>query len=141
MDPDKPVSWYEIKPNEEIIIRDKNIWKPFQVRIVSAEVDFSLQVDPFYKIHDLKRRIQFLHPELFGTLRDECRLYQVGPKAYDDWMKDPGKWMMQTDEEDLVVELGDYGDKLLGLKRVSVEACEREEDDDDELLKAKDYMT
>ena len=30
--------------------------------------------------------------------------------------------MMQTDEEDLVVELGDYGDKLLRLKRVSVQA-------------------
>lgn len=118
MDPDKAVSWYELKPQEELNI---SIRKPFQVRIVSAEVDYSLQIDAFYKISDLKRRIQSLHPEMFGTLRDECRLYQVGPKAYDAWMADPSKWMMQTDETDLVVDLGEKGDKLLGLKKVSVQ--------------------
>ena len=122
MDPVKLVSWYEMQPQDEIIIRDKRIWKPFQVRIVSAGVDYSLQVDPFYKLSDLKRRIQTLRPDLFGTTVEECRLYQVGLQEYDDWMLDPDRWMMQTDEDDLVVELGDYGDKLLGLKRVSVQA-------------------
>lgn len=121
MEPDQLVSWYELKPGDELIIRDKRIWKPFQVRIVSNEVDYSLQLDPFYRISDLKRRIQTLHPELFGATAEECRLYQVEPMAYEDWMSNPDAWMMQTDEEDLVVELGEYGDKLLGLKRVLVQ--------------------
>lgn len=121
MVPDQLVSWYGLKPGDEIIIRDKRIWKPFQVRIVSKEVDYSLQLDPFYKISDLKRRIQTLHPELFGSTAEECRLYQVGPSEYKEWMSNPDAWMMQTDEDDLVVELGEYGDKLLGLKRVSVQ--------------------
>lgn len=120
MDPETTVSWYGLKPDEDIIIRDKRIWKPFEVRIVSAEVDFSLQVDPFYTISDLKNRIQTLHPEKFGTIRDECRLYQVGFAAYDEWMANPDQWVMQTDEDDLVVELGNYGNKLFGLKKVSV---------------------
>lgn len=121
MEPDQLVSWYELKPGDELIIRDKRIWKPFQVRIVSKDVDYSMQLDPFYRISDLKRRIQTLHPELFGATAEECRLYQVGPMAYEDWMSNPDAWMMQTDEEDLVVELGEYGDKLLGLKRVLVQ--------------------
>lgn len=123
MAPNQLISSYGLKPGDEIVIRDKHIWKPFQVRIVSKDVDYSLQVsDSFYKISDLKRRIQTLNPELFGTTAEECRLYQVGASDYEGWMSNPDAWMMQTDEDDLVVELGEYGDKLLGLKRVSVQA-------------------
>lgn len=119
LNPDKLVSWYGMKQGEDILIRDTTLWLPLQVRIVNKNVDFSLKLDPYYTIADLRRRIQVLHPEWFGSTPAECRLYYVGPKEVDEWMKGPGKWTMPQADQEKVNKLGEYGEKVFGLKRLS----------------------
>ena len=119
LEADKLISYYQIKPNEEIIIRDATVFKPLRVNVLIKNVDYLFMIDAHYTILDLKKMLQKSNPEPFGTEPAKLPLYEVGPRAYNDWMEDKCKWTVQVPDSWLVRGLADWGDKVFGAKRVS----------------------
>lgn len=118
---DELISYYQIKPNEEITIRDAHVFKPLRVNVLIKNVDypFILDFDDRYTILDLKKMLQKLNPSSFGTEPAKLQLYDVGPRAYDDWMKDESAWTVHVPDSEKVRDLGDWADKVFGAREVS----------------------